>query len=421
MTKDTDQTADGFEDFPEDDDLTASIRKGLEELKQSQGDDEEFHMDKPLDDATDGAFDVVRAEEAQDMVAKAEIGKDEPKTGDREATKEGDGEGDGEGAEESQPEESADADGGDETGAEDRDAQPDLSAAPIADLVKGMPKRNRGEVTRRLGEAEKLLAPFRGREDELQQHGTTPSEVIGRFLQINEVAMKSPDEYLGWYAQQVGNMGEEAAAKMDAGLKKIAEARGFRIEKADPADDDDPFMSDSEREMRDEMRRLREENQRLKGGGQSPSGAPSALPGDDGRLQAQQILTEMATETNPDGTLKRPEFEQVSPLWAQSVHTFARNNGRPPTREEMSALYDQVAQAYRNTAGGGAGNSAADGGSAAVSRNQDAAKRAAKAQNASKLVDGAGQGASRQPALPEDAPLEDVIKANYGRIFGGNG
>jgi hypothetical protein len=444
MTKDPETPESDDEDFPQDDDLTASIRKGLEELQGQQGEDDEFLMDKPLDDGGDAAFDLVRADEAQDMVAEAtlrkEKGEAEPDKGEKQEP-EGDGEKDGEedGEEdgdkaEAAPEKKTDSDDAEKDKAEkaeddgadkadaDKDAAPDLAEASIADLIKGMPKRNQGEVTRRLAEAEKLFAPFKGREEEIKHHGTTPAEIMGRFLQINEMALKTPDEYLGWYAQQVGSLGDEAVAKMDAGLKKIAEARGYKLEKADAKatdDDDDPFMSDSERQMRDEMKALREENERLKGGaGLGPASQPQP-GGTDLRTQAEQILVDMETEQNPDGTLKRPEFKQLQPLWIAAVQTFAQKEQREPTREDLARLYDDVLRVQRETFGGAPAKSAADAGAGAVSKDTDAADRASKARNASKLVDGSGQSATRQLAPPEDAPLEDVVKANYARIFGG--
>jgi hypothetical protein len=43
-----------------------------------------------------------------------------------------------------------------------------------------------------------------------------------------------------------------------------------------------------------------------------------------------------------------------------------------------------------------------------------AADPQAKARAASKNIDGGGQGASRRPALSEDADLEDVIRHHAG-------
>lgn len=406
---DKDQDDDNiFDEGEMEDDGTADIiRKAYEEsMKDDEDDDGGF--DQPLDAKTGDEPDVVSPEKGRDLLDDAEMAKAKGKTAGEDAPEEGEKpKGDDKPKDDAKPkgEDGKPAEGDDPEGGKDGDDKPaDLKGADLNALLDGVPDDRKGEISRRLGDAERVLAPFKAHEAELKRHGQTPEGAINRLLELNTFAQSKPDEYLAWVATQTNSEPHKA-------LEGAAKLLGYKLTKDGEGDDDDMFSDP-------ETKALKEENDRLKA--QLTGKQPGFGPDTPERQQArtvQQQLQSFVSEVDEAGQLKRPFFEQLRPRISEMATAHRNSTGNPVTTDDLQRFYDQAVTEARTAFGAPSApapqpgqGSAAQGGKPVADQIKEKAAAAQRAQKASKSVDGTGQGASRRPALSDDASLDDVIR-----------
>lgn len=400
-----------FDEGEMEDDGTADIiRKAYEESMKDDGDDD-GGFDQPLDVKAAEEPDVVSPEKGRDLLDDAEMAKAKGKAAADDGSEESEKPGEGD-----KPKDDAKPEGGEEKPAEDNSPEgdkgdqggeekpTDLKAADLNTLLDGVPDDRKGEISRRLGDADRVLAPFKAHEAELKRHGQTPEGAINRLLELNTFAQSKPDEYLAWVATQSNSEPHKA-------LEGAAKLLGYKLAK-DGEDDDDDMFSDPQ------TKALKEENARLKA--QLSGNQPSFGPDTPERQQArtvQQQLQSFVSEVDEAGQLKRPFFEQLRPRISEMATAHRNGTGNPVTTDDLQRFYDQAVSEVRTAFGAptapapqsGQG-SAAQGGKPVADQIKERAAAAQRAQKASKSVDGTGQGASRRPALSDNASLDDVIR-----------
>ncbi|ANH49096.1 hypothetical protein [Tritonibacter mobilis] len=399
---DKDQDDDNiFDEGEMEDDGTADIiRKAYEEsMKDDEDDDGGF--DQPLDAKAGDEPDVVSPEKGRDLLDDAEMAKAKGKTaGDEDAPDDEKPKGDAKPKGEDDNSASDDPEGD-----KDGDDKPaDLKGADLNSLLDGVPDDRKGEISRRLGDAERVLAPFKAHEAELKRHGQTPEGAINRLLELNTFAQSKPDEYLAWVATQTNSEPHKA-------LEGAAKLLGYKLTKDGEGDDDDMFSDP-------ETKALKEENDRLKAqlAGKQPGFGPDTPERQQART-VQQQLQSFVSEVDEVGQLKRPFFEQLRPRISEMATAHRNSTGNAVTTDDLQRFYDQAVAEARTAFGAPSApapqpgqGSAAQGGKPVADQIKEKAAAAQRAQKASKSVDGTGQGASRRPALSDDASLDDVIR-----------
>lgn len=277
------------------------------------------------------------------------------------------------------------------------DAPPDLATLATADLIKGLDEKTAGEITRRIGDAERVNKLFEGREEELRMHGVSADQAMSRLLYLNAFAQAKPDEYLAWVATQVD---ADKAADL---FGKAAAHLGLKVVPADGAEEDE-FESE-------EMKALREENARLKRA--SAPGFGPDTPERAGQRSAMETLHDFTTATDDTGQLRHPHFEALKPVITQMATKHRTETGKFVTAEDLERFYATAVERMQSAFGSSAAQAPAS--VAEQKQTPAAAKPAEKPKPASKMIDGDGQGADRRPALPWDAPLDAVLKDSLKR------
>lgn len=393
-----DQIDEGMGDFEEDG--TAAIIRKIVGDDADEEDDGGF--DQPADE-DEASLDVVSAAEGQKRVEKAQTKREQDEAAERKGLKRK-----GEAAESDDAQAEAKPKDGEADASQDAAASkkpeaaeaPDLTKAPVADLIKDVPEATRAELSRRFTEFEKINTLFAGREEEMKAHGLDgPADVISRLLHLNAYAQKNPAEYIAWVARETGG------DKAHEALEKAAASMGYKLVQDSGADDDDdPFMTDRERQQAAELKRLRAEQ------ASPPQNTGPMAPEQIAQQQALQVINSLKVELDPaTGAQKRPYWANVEHLIAQRATAHRAQTQAAPTREDLARFYDESVAQLQGMFGGG-NNSAAQTPAPAPQRDQQTAEATARAKAASKTIDGTGQGASRRPALSEDASIEEVIR-----------
>lgn len=285
-----------------------------------------------------------------------------------------------------------------ETAPEAQPETPAATSAPldIAALTEGLDDTRKAEVTRRLTESTAVLDLFKAHDAELQRHGMKPAEAMSRLMDLNAFAQEKPGEYIAWVAQQTGE-------DPQAALTQAAELLGYKLVKAD---EDDPFEDDA-------IKQLKAENARLRG--EQVNFGPDAPQYRAQRTVAQQINDFRSERDTATGALKRPLFDSLRDTISSRAQAHVTATGKPVTIEDLDRIYQAVETEARQALGLPA-TSAAQPQKTVAPQGQTQAADLAKAKQASSSIDGSGQGANRQPALSDDAPLSDVIKFHAGRL-----
>lgn len=379
MADNDDEIEDIYGEKPEDD-IDTELRKQIEKLTADDDEaEDDGGFDAPLE--TTDASATVSQDEGLDLAEQARLGRGKKADA------------------ETKPEPDPDA----KSEAHDPPATPaagasSLESADTTALLDGLDEPRRIELTRRLDAASRITGLFKGHEAELQMHGATPETAVQRFLDLNRFAQERPDEYVAWVATQTGGKEPQKV------LEKAAERLGFKLVPNAEDNDDDDFLTP-------EAKALKEENARLKAQltGRQPQFGPDTPERVQAR-QAQQQLSGFVTARDPQtGQPLRPHFERLRPRIAELATAHVRDSQKPVTVDDLQRFYSQAEAEVREIAGV-ANTSAAQAAPSVADQIKTQAAAAAKAKAASKSIDGTGQGASRRPALPDDAPLETVIR-----------
>ncbi len=257
---------------------------------------------------------------------------------------------------------------------------------------------------------------FNERKAELEGFGVTADQAVRNLVGINDYANRNPSEYMTWFAQR---MTGGDAAKQEQLLKGVVEKLGYKIEKAQPEaqDDaeDDPFMSDSERQLREELKQLRAQNAAR----QQP--APEIGP-DSPQERLRQDVIGVINEAGPDGQPLRPHFQKLQPVISAIIQQKrAVNPTAPMGRAELVAAYEQAVMSDPELGKAEIERQVQERIAAQTSANvqeqvQRSAAAAQKAGNASKLIDRPGQSATTRPATGNADPnmgIRDFLEANW--------
>lgn len=276
-----------------------------------------------------------------------------------------------------------------------------VAAVPDADIdaaLTGLAAPVRERITAERAEYAAMTAPFKGREAEFAPFGLTPKDVVGRFIQLNDYSQRDPGGYIAWAVQQTTGGDAE---KVDQVFQKAAAALGYKVERAPEPDEDDPFMSDRERALIAENRALKQSTQ------SAPAYGPDS-PEEQARVQAQRVSQDIAgfaAARDATGAPLRPHFEMLAPTIGALATIKAKELGRNITMAELAEIYTGAELADPRTRAEAAKRIAAQSDATAVQKtNTDAAATARAKAASSKILDGSGQGAERQPAQ-EDADL----------------
>lgn len=287
------------------------------------------------------------------------------------------------------------------------EGKPAAAADEIDTLLTGLDDGRRAQVRERITRADDLLSVFKGRDEELRLHGTTPKDVIARLVQLNDYATQKPDEYLAWAATQINPDRAEdiiisAAEKL--GLKLVRE-------------EEDPFEDEEVKKLRLENRQLKARDRKLgfgpdeHGATQSPAAAPQAAAN-----PVMDTLQAFITEKTADGTPARPHWDRLKGDVVSRAHAHRQATGQFVTPTDLDRFYKEAeadaraafgVSAPAPTAPAAQAPAAVSGVTATKAASPD---RVARAKAASTSIDGTGQGAGRRPALAPDAKLEDVIR-----------
>lgn len=268
-------------------------------------------------------------------------------------------------------------------------------------LLSGLDDDRREKIAARVKDADEVMNLFKGREAQLAQHGVTAHQAMARLIQLNEYAADKPVEYLAWATAQL------APDKAQEVLTAAAEKLGFKLTAAD----DDPFEDEEVKRLRAENRALR--SQRLDFG---PDAEAAAAAEAAQRVDPLKVITDFATEKNPDGTPKRPLWEKLKANIATRAKTVRETTGKVVTAADLAQFYDEEERDLRAALGLPAAPAVTPAAQPAAPVAGGGTKKAApsasvdRAKAASKSIDGTGQGASRRPAPNPDASLEDVLR-----------
>lgn len=360
-----------------DDETAAIIRKALQD--SDDGDDNDV-FSEPLKEREVA---TVSVEDGLDLVDKALTKR---KGKDAEAAP----------AEEAKPDAAAKPDEATKPeGEEGKEEAKPAASADLDALLDGIDGDRRTAIVGRITAADEVMGIFRGREAELQAHGTTPKEAMTRLIQLNAFANAKPDEYLAWAATQFA---PEQTAEL---LGKVADRLGMKlVTAAEP--EADPFEDE-------EVKALREENRQLK----AAQATRNEIGPDAPQNRAMDDLVRFRTEAGPDGKLKRPLFDRLQQEIAAKAQAHVKSTGAAVTLADLDKFYTEVEGELRASLGVPASPAAQ---ATPVVPEVDTKKAAADAQrkqramDASKSIDGTGQGASRRPALDASASLEDTLR-----------
>lgn len=297
------------------------------------------------------------------------------------------------------------------------DEKPDAGAAPesqpvtdsdsIDALVEGLDDDRRQKISARVRDADDVMSLFKGREDQLKQHGVDAKQAMQRLIQLNEWANADPAKYIAYAAANL------APDKAEEVLVAAAEKLGMKLVQAD----DDPFEDE-------EVKRLRAENRRLRGYnidfGPDDAATGSAQPA---ATDPAQVINELSGEKNPDGSPRRPLWGKLVANIATRAKAHVEKTKTYATKEDLARFYDEEEREMRAAMGLGdpapqpappadAKPAAQPAAPVAGGGTKKAAPSASvdRAKAASKSIDGTGQGASRRPAPNPDASLEDVLR-----------
>jgi hypothetical protein len=365
------------DNLADDDAATAALRADIEKILAASDDDAPVLGDVPkAEDKT------VSHETGLDLVDKARHSKPEAATPDPAAdpAKAGDPPAEGD-----KPKDEGKTD----------PTPVDIKAAGIDALLDGLPDDRKGEISRRMGEADKVMSLFRGREAELERHGVDASTAMSRLIELNEFAQKHTDEYLAWVATQI-----DAKAPHEV-MSKAAARLGYKLVPVE-AEADDEFADP-------EVKRLREENRQLKAAATTEFGPDTAARKSQRDVMA--TLQNFIDERGADGKPLRPAFPVLRDRIAAMASERRRTTGQPVSMADLQEFYTKAEAEVKAALQVPAGGSAAQVPAPVPQQQKDQTAAAVeKAKAASKNIDGSGQGASRRPALSEDASIGDIIR-----------
>ena len=407
MTADkTDQEFDDiFTDENRDEDETADvIRRALQEQGiDTPDDDDDGGLDQPeIEDSDDD--DRVSQEQGSKIASDARLKSGKAK--DKAAPED---EADDEGkADKAKADDQAEKETDSKTDEDADKSEPkDLTAAPVEDLLKEVPEKQRAEMTRRLSDADAAMAPFRTEfmQGEMERFGANPAQVASRLADLAQFAQQKPDEYIAWAATDMAASPDKVIDVFNAAASHL----GYKVVKADAEDDDaggdDDLFEDPQ------VKALKEENRKLKEAQRNQQTGPSFGPDVPERQQAQQAqaaLAQFVNERDPaTGQAKRPLFRALEPQIVENARAHRQQTGQPITVDDLSRIYDHTVSEMKQQFGV---TPAAQAETPVVEKTDKRAAAAQRAKQASSNIDGTGQSATRQPASGS-GDLDSVIKA----------
>jgi|GEM_PF-6148687 len=428
--KDDDLIMDGEDDAgasfikSEDDDISAALRTALgDDDLEDDNQDDDGGFNAPLDDddiqsrnTVDEEDGIKRVRDAADGSSKkkADEPKEDGKKGEEEEPTSPDGKkpkDDDEGKKDDDPKPK---EGDDEAKPKEPDGEKkEFSDDDYNAAIASLPQAARDRLDAERAEFNEIMAPIHAQKDLLEQRGVEPKDAVKWLTNVNDYANRDPQGYAAWFISQ--STGGDAA-KAEAILKGAAEKLGYEVKKVeapsgDVGEEDDPFMSDREREL---SQKLREAEAKLQG--QQPDPMQNLGP-DSPQEQNRRIVQDVITETGADGQLVRPHFEKLQPMMLAIVRQDVAS-GKPMTKESLAAAYEQAELAHPDTRQAATERLLAsqknDAQPATDVGKQDKDNAAAleKAKNASnKIIDGPGQGAGSPPAATDpDVGLEEFLR-----------
>ena len=412
----------------EDDDISAALRSAMDDGEagdDNQDDDGGFNA--PLDDDDIKSRDTVDEEEGVKRVREASDGTSKKKAEDDKGGEEGkkteddtslkgkkpDADDGGKKLDESKPKDDDPKEGDNEAEPKEPDGQKkEFSDDEYNAAISSLPQAARDRLDAERAEFSEIMAPINAQKDLLEARGVEPKDAVKWLANINDYANRDPQSYAAWFISQATG-GD--ADKAEALLKGAAEKLGYKIEKSeaqsDDGDDDDPFMSDREREL---SQKLRAAEAKLQSG--QPDPMQNVGP-DSPQEQNRRIVQDVITEVGSDGAPVRPHFDKLQPMMLQIVRQDVAK-GNPMTKESLAAAYEQAELAHPDTRQSAtqrlldAQRNDAQPAEDVGKQGEENAASLEKSKNASKkIIDGPGQGAGSAPAKTDpNVGLEDFLR-----------
>lgn len=393
MTGQTDDMDDAGGLPDDEDDLTSALRAEFGKLDDGDDDDGAGGFEIPLDEAAQPKSDVVDEEEGTRRLREARDG---------EGKKGGEGDASKAGAGDAKPEGSKAPDAAEGSKPDDEPAKPGSQPAVSDDeldrALGTLPEPVRNRLAAERAEYQALTAPFRGREAELEARGAKSiPDAINWFLKVDDYAKRDPGGYAAWVVQQVAGNDQARAEQM---LQRAAGVLGFTVSRAQAEEDeDDPFMSEREKQLAAELREMKRGQQQTQ-----------ALIGPDSpEEQNRRAVMDVMAEVDGKGQPVRPHWAILQPQILALVTAEVQATGKPATRETLVRAYEAAELANPQTREAALARIATPAAQPARDVREEVKRNAAataKAKAAStKLIDAPGPGAGRRPA-EEDADLD---------------
>lgn len=385
-----------------DDDLSSTLREQLAKMKDGEDDDHEGFA-APLDEDDAPSKDRVSEEDGTRRLADHRDGKRVADPDDE----------DGKAKDQPTPPGGKPAPAADTTEGkkpEDAPADPEAETGKPADVpaatdeeynaaVSALPPAIQARLTQQQTAYGEMMKPFQGREALLQERGVTAAQATEWLVNVEDYARRDTPGYLAW---AVNEFTGKDPAKTEEVLAAAAKKLGFTVSRDVPAEsDDDLFMTDREKE-------LLAENNRLKAA-QQP--AEDFGPDSAAERQRRDVMT-VISELGPDNQPVRPHFNLLMPAISGLIQQKVAATGQPATMDDVKEAYEAAELANPQTRDAARARILAAQTPPPVQQPSGQAKAASaqRAENASKIIDGGGQGSSRPAQADADLPLEDLIR-----------
>ncbi len=282
------------------------------------------------------------------------------------------------------------------------------SAEEMTAALAAMPENVRTHVESQLTNYRNFMAPLLAQKDQLKAMGTTPEGAVEWFISVNDFATRKPDEYIEWVLDKTLAGNTEGQKKA---VERLAAKIGMSLVPAAAAEEDDPFISESEKEAKRELAALKA----------AQAGTPAPIGPDSPVEQNMRIIQSVRTELNPQYLPVRPHFDKVAPLMVPMIQQHVAE-GKPIDRKTVAEFYDAALLAHPETrAEAVAKISAAQAAQIVRDSNKDTAAATAKARKAStSIID------SSEPGLGSQTPrrqsggetLEQALARNFAGFTG---
>ncbi|MEM8791030.1 MAG: hypothetical protein AAGE80_05400 [Pseudomonadota bacterium] len=266
------------------------------------------------------------------------------------------------------------------------------------DIVSGLSDADKTVLADRTRNADEVMTLFTGHEDQLERFGYSPDgkgakDAIARMIQLNDIANRDTAGYVAWLTGELGRDPKELIGEIAKNLRINVDFPEAKVE----VEEDDEFMDP-------ELKAAKARNRELEA---QIAAATQAQPAKHGPDNPREIflngVNQIKNEIGADGKPLRPMFERLMPLMIERGQAYqAQNGGQPVAPEMFKQFYDEAVAEMRELMGAPEPAPAQDPDPAPKEDAKAQADPIAKADRASSIVTGPGQGASSPQITPAE-------------------